>query len=444
MSSTRRAAKRKATEIESDLDMTNPKNWTKEKLITEINSLGIKVPNSLRVAALVQIYNDNKKDETQNMSGSNNKVNIEATGAMFETNSSAEAAAAQVMRTLANSSERSISASDVHVIGPTLSYSQPNTAFNTNAMSASVPDSVFSVQNTFSGMMNCNSQQFYDMDKVMAAMRQPGVAAENYRNMEIVSPHLRSQILAGKDINLALLLMPNNDTTSEHRRVDFDGTEYIMKPGDPRLSKNLTLGEFIVAFARYKNIVCEVMPHRRTELDHYERDVVEMANQFGGTRFYDYHKAFSAKAAALLHQRQIKVDWSIRDNGLFCTMFAGMKINVCGLCSSVNHASDFCPLLVNTNLKKSNQGNTGYNRYQAGANGNGNTRRIPSFQGVQLCMNFNERSCTRQVCKFLHLCYECFSPHPKTKCQLKSNDNTEMAAKRKEKKTQDKPDKINQ
>ena len=356
MSSTRRAAKRKATE----------KNWTKEKLITEINSLGIKVPNSLRVAALVQIYNDNKKDETQNMSVSNNKVSIEATGAMFETNSSAEAAAAQVMRSLANSSERSVSASDIHVIGPTLSSSQPNTAFNTNAMSASVhiPDSVFSVQNTFSGMMNSNSHQFYDMDKVMAAMRQPGVAAENYRNMEIVSPQLRSQILAGKDINLALLLMPNNDTTSEHRRVDFDWTEYIMKPGDPRLSKNLTLGEFIVAFARYKNIVCEVMPHRRTELDHYERDVVEMANHFGGTRFYDYHKAFSAKAAALLHQCQIKVDWSIRDNGLFCTMFAGKKINVCGLCSSVNHASDFCPLLVNTNLKKLNQGNTGYNRYQ--------------------------------------------------------------------------------
>lgn len=443
MSSRRRAAKRKITETESDLDMTNPRNWTKEKLITEINSLGIKVPSNLRVAALVQIYTDNKKDETQDMSASNNKVSKEAT-AMLETNSSVEAAAEQVMRTLANSSERRVSASDVHVIEPTFTSSQLNTTFNNNATSASVPDSVFSVQRSVSGMMNSHSHQAYDMDKVMAAMRQPGVAAENYRNMEIVSPHLRSQILAGKDINLALLLMPNNETTSEHRRVDFDGTEYIMKPGDPRLSKNLTLGEFIVAFARYKNIVCEVMPHRRTELDQYERDVVEMANQFGGTRFYDYHKAFSAKAAALLHQRQIKVDWSIRDNGLFCTMFAGMKINVCGLCSSVNHASDFCPLLVNSNLKKPNQGNTGYNRYQAGATANGNTRKIPSFQGVQLCMNFNERSCTRHVCKFLHLCYECFSPHPKTKCPLKSNENAEIAAKRKEKKTHDKQDRTNQ
>ena len=217
-----------------------------------------------------------------------------------------------------------------------------------------------------------------------------------------------------------------------------------MKPGDPRLSKNLTLGEFIVVFARYKNIICEVMPHRRTELDQYERDVVEMANQFGETRFYDYHKAFAAKAAALLHQRQIKVDWSIHDNGLFCTMFAGMRINVCGLCSSVNHASDFCPLLVNPNLKKSNQGNIGYNHSQAGANADRNAKRAPYFQGIQLCINFNERSCSKQGCKFLHLCYKCFSPHPKTKCPSKPNEKREMAAKGKDKKTQDKSDKTNQ
>ena len=36
-------------------------------------------------------------------------------------------------------------------------------------------------------------------------------------------------------------------------------------------------------------------------MDQYERDIVEMATQFGGTTFYDYHKAFSAKAAALLY-----------------------------------------------------------------------------------------------------------------------------------------------
>ena len=78
----------------------------------------------------------------------------------------------------------------------------------------------------------------------------------------------------------ALLLIPSNGSTTEHRRIDFDGIEYIMKPGHPRLSKNLTLGEFIVAFGKYKNIKCEVKPHRRTELDQYGRDAVENGKQF--------------------------------------------------------------------------------------------------------------------------------------------------------------------
>ena len=158
------------------------------------------------------------------------------------------------------------------------------------------------------------------------------------------------------------------------------------------------------------------MPHRREELDQYERDVVEMANQFGGTRFNDYHKAFTAKAAALLHQRHIKVDWSIRDKSLFCTMFAGMKINICGLCSSVNHASDFCPLLVNPNLKRTHQGIQENFRSQPGGSLNG-TRKAPPF-----CNNYNEYPCTHTVCKFFHLCSECLGQHPKSKCNSKPSD----------------------
>ena len=84
-----------------------------------------------------------------------------------------------------------------------------------------------------------------------------------------------------------------------------------------------------------------------------------MAKYFSGNRFYDYHKAFSAKAAALQHQIQGEVDWSIRDNGLFCPSFAGVSINVCELCASIYHASDFCTLMVHPNLKKQNPGNIG-------------------------------------------------------------------------------------
>ena len=431
-SRTRQASKRKISEVECEvLDMTNPKNWTKDRLVQEISKLGIKVPASLKVAALIQIYKENKDRQPVNSSSGGEKEIYDSAVAENEfdnitTINGVEAAASQIMRTLTNSSAGK--EAETNVRNPGVAYSP--------TQSPLVPDSVFAVQRNFNTMVN--GQQHYDMERVMSTMRQPGVAAENYRNVEIVSPHLRSQIIAGKDINLALLLMPNTETTSEHRRVDFDGMEYAMKPGDPRLSKNLTLGEFIVAFAIYKNIICEVMPHRREELDQFERDVVEMANQFGGTRFYDYHKAFTAKAAALLHQRHIKVDWSIRDNSLFCTMFAGMKINICGLCSSVNHASDFCPLLVNPNFKRTHQGIQGNFRSQPGGSSNG-TRKAPQF-----CNNYNERSCTRTVCKFLHLCSECLGQHPKSKCYSNPSDKAENIAKLKEKKNQDKGEKTNQ
>ena len=435
-SRTRQASKRKISDVECEiLDMSNPKNWTKCRLLEEIDKLGIKVPASLRVAALIQIYKDNKERQHGNsVLGGDNEAGDNATEENISDQTTSinriEAAANHIMRTLTNGCEGK--ETDMN-IAPRMPYS--------STQSPLIPDSVFAVQRNVNAVVN--PQHHYDMEKVMTTMRQPGVPAENFRNVEIVSPQLRSQIIAGKDINLALLLMPNTESTSEHRRIDFDGIEYAMKPGDPRLSKNLTLGEFIVAFAIYKNILCEVMPHRREELDQYERDVVGMANQFGGTRFYDYHKAFSAKAAALLHQRHIKVDWSIRDNSLFCTMFAGMKINTCGMCYSVNHASDFCPLLVNPHLKKMQQGNNGNFRHQHNGNSNG-TKRPNFLQGTQFCINYNERACTRPACKFLHVCYECSGPHPKSKCNSKSSDRAENIAKLKEKKVQDKGENTNQ
>ena len=141
---------------------------------------------------------------------------------------------------------------------------------------------------------------------------------------------------------------------------------------------------------------------------------------------------------------QPKWHWSIRDNGLFCTMFARMKINVCGLCASVNHVSDFCPLLVNRNLKKQNPENIGYNKPQIISCTNGNAKKEPLFEGRQLCINFNERSCQRPACKFLHLCFDCYSPHPKQNVQPKHMTMEKIKSKGKDRKPQEKSEKSNQ
>ena len=60
-------------------------------------------------------------------------------------------------------------------------------------------------------------------------------------------------------------------------------------------------------------------------------------------------KAFAARSAALILQHNVKLDWGVRDNGLFRTLFVGQTAKVCSLCGSAAHLSGFCPMLANAN-----------------------------------------------------------------------------------------------
>ena len=137
-----------------------------------------------------------------------------------------------------------------------------------------------------------------------------GVPSDSLPQIDIVSPSVRRDIIVGKDINLAALLIPGYKSDSTTDRHLVKGSEIIplKSPGDTRLSRNLLLSEFIMAFTIYKNIMCEAYPTRRQELDNYQRGIVEMAHRFGGTMFYDYHRAFSARAAAMLQGYNVKID----------------------------------------------------------------------------------------------------------------------------------------
>ena len=80
---------------------------------------------------------------------------------------------------------------------------------------------------------------------------------------------MRKNIIEGKDVNLAALLIPyysgpmNNDD-----RLSVDNC-HNRKP-DPRLNRNLSLNEFMKAFGIYKNVMCQAYPSRREELDMYK------------------------------------------------------------------------------------------------------------------------------------------------------------------------------
>ena len=109
------------------------------------------------------------------------------------------------------------------------------------------------------------------------------------------------------------------------------------------------LSKFIQAFGTYKNVMSEAFPDRCIELDLYEQDIVDMANHCPGTGFYEYHKQFSATAAAYLKNYNTKIDWSISNNKLFSNIFTNYRSNTCNLCQSISHSSAFCPKLLHSN-----------------------------------------------------------------------------------------------
>lgn len=68
----------------------------------------------------------------------------------------------------------------------------------------------------------------------------------------IVSTTLRNNIIQGKDVNLATLLLPREN--EEHKIQDNEGQVILIKPNhDLRLQRNLSISEFILAFSKFKH-----------------------------------------------------------------------------------------------------------------------------------------------------------------------------------------------
>ena len=250
-----------------------------------------------------------------------------------------------------------------------------------------------------------------------------GFAVDSLPFVETVSPAIRRQVIEGKDVNLAVLLIPYyTGPMSNDEKID---TYYCSnrKP-DPRLNKCLNISEFIQAFGTYKNIMCEAFPNRRHELDLYEREIVNMASRYPGAGFYDYHKQFSAKAASYLKNHNWKVDWSKRDSQLYSNIFTNYKSNCCQHCYSVSHLSDFCPRILQEN--KSAFYGPASNNYPNKRSGSSDSygRQKHYMKGEEICNNFNgNKGCFRSRCNNLHVCIGCHGLHPRSQC-TKDKDST--------------------
>jgi hypothetical protein len=253
------------------------------------------------------------------------------------------------------------------------------------------------------------------------------VAPDSLPYVENVSASMRKQIVEGKLVNLAALLIPHSEAP-DCRTTEFDGLIYKIRD-DPRLNKILTLGEFISAFTVYRNVLCESFPHRRIELDAYLRHIVQLATQYGGSLFYEYHRMFASKSAAWV-AKGVLVNWALLDTTLYCTVTSGHRTRSCSICQSLAHASDMCPTLRVDNSGPVRRGSTSnrfspYDRNNSNNSNNSNNRNLDSYgrtrqfhNNAEVCNNFNYKTCFRgKSCHFTHVCVKCKSTsHGSSQC----------------------------
>ncbi|CAC5398460.1 unnamed protein product [Mytilus coruscus] len=160
-------------------------------------------------------------------------------------------------------------------------------------------------------------------------------SAGMFPHIQTVSQTQRQNIKEGKYINLVSLLIPVNENQSDTQQIEADGSILLLKPKDHRLQRDLSIHEYIEAFNIYKNIVCE-FEDRRVELDMFLQDIIyQMATKFKGNIFYEYHKAFAKKVAAIKSTKGLTVDWSIRDEKLYSSVCLGRA-------GSSLHSTEMC------------------------------------------------------------------------------------------------------
>lgn len=73
----------------------------------------------------------------------------------------------------------------------------------------------------------------------------------------------------------------------------------VFRTRDPRLNRKLSIAKFVLSFGIYIDVICASSPGRREAFNLYLHKVVDLAHKYSSSTFYDYHRSFSAKIAAL-------------------------------------------------------------------------------------------------------------------------------------------------
>ena len=109
------------------------------------------------------------------------------------------------------------------------------------------------------------------------------IPADNLPYVDVVPDSVKKNIIAGKYVNHASLLIPDNDTSLVDNMGGLDLQRRQQR--NNRLDRVLSITQFYKAFGIYKRVMCEAYPQRRDENDLYEADIGRIFDHYGSV-FY--------------------------------------------------------------------------------------------------------------------------------------------------------------
>ncbi|CAG2220834.1 unnamed protein product [Mytilus edulis] len=256
--------KTRSSPYETQWDSNNPSNWTINKLKEELNKKGIRTPTGMSKQVLKQLYLENCFDgvtplETQQTETVSDEIN---------TDSSPESTLPITLAESVHQHRSSVSNGENENGGTDRNIAQcfaglqetfKQLIYRDNYTHDTGRDREFNLQQWYNhaGIGNRSETSNRGNNTVLHGNTQEHASF-------ISGPQ---QIIDGKDVNLASLLIPNYETPQVHS-VAANGLELnISGKPDPRLNRKLTIQEFIKAFGKFKRVMSSVYPDRRAELD---------------------------------------------------------------------------------------------------------------------------------------------------------------------------------
>ncbi|MGH0129299.1 UNVERIFIED_CONTAM: hypothetical protein FKN15_004778 [Acipenser sinensis] len=129
----------------------------------------------------------------------------------------------------------------------------------------------------------------------------PAAPSSSFR-CHSISSHLCTLIIQSKDINLVYILTAVSENL-DHRVVDCGDLSATLKSRDHHL---FSIQPTLTGARSW--IRCQ-----------------ELSVRYRGTIFYNYHKAFSAKATAILEADNVIINWATLDMDLFNQIFSRLQ-----------------------------------------------------------------------------------------------------------------------